>query len=81
MSHCDTKTEKQHRFGRETSNFTCDERDAFKQWLGCLPKSFQNEGGFRGRGCLMKGGLIRGGELIRDLRCLLCHEVQEYEEL
>ena len=50
---------------------------------GCLPKSFQNEGGFRGRGCLIKGGLIRGGggELIRDLRCLLRHEVQEYEEL
>ena len=53
----------------------------FKKWLGCLPKPFQNEGGFRGRGCLIKGGLIRGGELIRDLRCLLCHEVQEYEEL
>ena len=30
MSHCDTKTEKQHRFGRETLNFSCDERDAFK---------------------------------------------------
>ena len=26
------------------------------------------------------GGRIRGGELVRDLRCLLCHEVQEYEE-
>ena len=33
----------------------------FKKWLGCLPKPFQNEGGFRGRGCLIKGGLIRGG--------------------
>ena len=29
MSHCDTKTEKQQRFGRETSNFTGDELDAF----------------------------------------------------
>ena len=34
-----------------------------------------------GGGVLNKRGVIRGGEVIRDLRCLLCHEVQEYEEL